>query len=299
MKKFFTKEVMIAVTVIISLCVLYFGIEYLKGINLFRPANFYYAKFERVTGLAVAAPVTINGFQVGQVREINYDYNDNQISVLLSLNKDLKIPKGSDVKLSVDMLGTAQLVMTLSDNTEYYNVGDEIPAGVMTGLMDALGDNLMPSVNKLLPKIDSILTNINNILANPALNNSVERLDGITADLKASSLQLCQLMNRQVPSIMTNVDGITSNLNTTSANIKLVSEELKDMPLQQTVANANATMENLKALSENLNNKNSTLGMLMNDKALYKHLDDAVASLDTLLTDIQRNPKRYVTIKVF
>ena len=299
MKKFFTKEVMIAVTVIISLCVLYFGIEYLKGINLFRPANFYYAKFERVTGLAVAAPVTINGFQVGQVREINYDYNDNQISVLLSLNKDLKIPKGSDVKLSVDMLGTAQLVMTLSDNTEYYNVGDEIPAGVMTGLMDALGDNLMPSVNKLLPKIDSILTNINNILANPALNNSVERLDGITADLKASSLQLSQLMNRQVPSIMTNVHGITSNLNTTSANIKLVSEELKDMPLQQTVANANATMENLKALSENLNNKNSTLGMLMNDKALYKHLDDAVASLDTLLTDIQRNPKRYVTIKVF
>ena len=299
MKKFFTKEVMIAVTVIISLCVLYFGIEYLKGINLFRPANFYYAKFERVTGLAVAAPVTINGFQVGQVREINYDYNDNQISVLLSLNKDLKIPKGSDVKLSVDMLGTAQLVMTLSDNTEYYNVGDEIPAGVMTGLMDALGDNLMPSVSKLLPKIDSILTNINNILANPALNNSVERLDGITADLKASSLQLSQLMNRQVPSIMTNVDGITSNLNTTSANIKLVSEELKDMPLQQTVANANATMENLKALSENLNNKNSTLGMLMNDKALYKHLDDAVASLDTLLTDIQRNPKRYVTIKVF
>lgn len=280
MKKFFTKEVMIAVTVIISLCVLYFGIEYLKGINLFRPANFYYAKFERVTGLAVAAPVTINGFQVGQVREINYDYNDNQISVLLSLNKDLKIPKGSDVKLSVDMLGTAQLVMTLSDNTEYYNVGDEIPAGVMTGLMDALGDNLMPSVNKLLPKIDSILTNINNILANPALNNSVERLDGITADLKASSLQLSQLMNRQVPSIMTNVDGITSNLNTTSANIKLVSEELKDMPLQQTVANANATMENLKALSENLNNKNSTLGMLMNDKALYKHLDDAVASLE-------------------
>ena len=71
------------------------------------------------------------------------------------------------------------------------------------------------------------------------------------------------------------------------------------MPLKQTVANANATMENLKQLSENLNNKNSTLGLLMNDKALYQHLDNAVASLDTLLTDIQRNPKRYVTIKVF
>ena len=299
MKKFFTKEVLIAVTVIISLCVLYFGIEYLKGINLFRPANFYYAKFEKVNGLAVAAPITINGFQVGQVREINYDYKSNDISVLLSLNKDLRIPKGSNVKLSVDMLGTAQLVMDLADSQEYYNVGDEIPSGNVAGLMDALGDNIMPAVNNLLPKIDSILTNINNILANPALNNSVARLDGITADLKASSLELSRLMNHQVPSIMTNVDGITTNLNSTSANIKILSDELKDMPLQQTVANANATMENLKQLSENLNNKNSTLGMLMNDKALYKHLDDAVASLDTLLTDIQRNPKRYVTIKVF
>ena len=299
MKKFFTKEVLIAVTVIISLCVLYFGIEYLKGINLFRPANFYYAKFEKVNGLAVAAPITINGFQVGQVREINYDYKSNDISVLLSLNKDLRIPKGSNVKLSVDMLGTAQLVMVLADCQEYYNVGDEIPSGTVAGLMDALGDNIMPAVNNLLPKIDSILTNINNILANPALNNSVGRLDGITADLKASSLELSRLMNHQVPSIMTNVDGITTNLNSTSANIKILSDELKDMPLQQTVANANATMENLKQLSENLNNKNSTLGMLMNDKALYKHLDDAVASLDTLLTDIQRNPKRYVTIKVF
>ena len=299
MKKFFTKEVLIAVTVIISLCVLYFGIEYLKGINLFRPANFYYAKFEKVNGLAVAAPITINGFQVGQVREINYDYKSNDISVLLSLNKDLRIPKGSNVKLSVDMLGTAQLVMTLADNQEYYNVGDEIPSGTVAGLMDALGDNIMPAVNNLLPKIDSILTNINNILANPALNNSVGRLDGITADLKASSLELSRLMNHQVPSIMTNVDGITTNLNASSANIKVLSEELKDMPLQQTVANANATMENLKQLSENLNNKNSTLGLLMNDKALYQHLDNAVASLDTLLTDIQRNPKRYVTIKVF
>lgn len=299
MKKFFTKEVLIAVTVIISLCVLYFGIEYLKGINLFRPANFYYAKFEKVNGLAVAAPITINGFQVGQVREINYDYKSNDISVLLSLNKDLRIPKGSNVKLSVDMLGTAQLVMTLADSQEYYNVGDEIPSGTVAGLMDALGDNIMPAVNNLLPKIDSILTNINNILANPALNNSVGRLDGITADLKASSLELSRLMNHQVPSIMTNVDGITTNLNASSANIKVLSEELKDMPLKQTVANANATMENLKQLSENLNNKNSTLGLLMNDKALYQHLDNAVASLDTLLTDIQRNPKRYVTIKVF
>ena len=298
MKRYFSKEALIAITVIISLCILYFGIEYLKGINLFKPANFYYAKFEKVDGLAVSAPVTINGFQVGQVREINYDYEKNDISVLLSLNKDLRIPKESNVKLSVDMLGTAQLVLTLSDATEYYNVGDEIPTGVVAGLMDAIGGAL-PQVNNLLPKIDSILTSINTILANPALNNSVSRLDGITADLQSNSNDLKRLMHNQVPGIMNNVNGITANLNSTTANINDLSADLRNMPLKETVDNANATMANLKLLSDNLNNKNSSLGLLMNDPTLYRHLDNAIASLDTLLTDLQRNPKRYVTFKVF
>ena len=298
MKRYFSKEALIAITVIISLCILYFGIEYLKGINLFKPANFYYAKFEKVDGLAVSAPVTINGFQVGQVREINYDYEKNDISVLLSLNKDLRIPKESNVKLSVDMLGTAQLVLTLSDATEYYNVGDEIPTGVVAGLMDAIGGAL-PQVNNLLPKIDSILTSINTILANPALNNSVSRLDAITADLQSSSNDLQRLMHNQVPGIMNNVNGITANLNSTTANINDLSADLRNMPLKETVDNANATMANLKLLSDNLNNKNSSLGLLMNDPTLYRHLDNAIASLDTLLTDLQRNPKRYVTFKVF
>ena len=298
MKRYFSKEALIAITVIISLCILYFGIEYLKGINLFKPANFYYAKFEKVDGLAVSAPVTINGFQVGQVREINYDYEKNDISVLLSLNKDLRIPKESNVKLSVDMLGTAQLVLTLSDASAYYNVGDEIPTGVVAGLMDAIGGAL-PQVNNLLPKIDSILTSINTILANPALNNSVSRLDAITADLQSSSNDLKRLMHIQVPGIMNNVNGITANLNSTTANINDLSADLRNMPLKETVDNANATMANLKLLSDNLNNKNSSLGLLMNDPTLYRHLDNAIASLDTLLTDLQRNPKRYVTFKVF
>ena len=299
MKKFFTKEASIAITVIIGLCILYFGIEYLKGINLFKPANFYYAKFEKVDGLAVSAPVVINGFQVGQVREINYDYEKNDISVLLSMNKDLRIPTESSVKISVDMLGTAQLVLTLSDNASFYNVGDEIPAGNIPGLMDDINGKLMPGVTNLLPKIDSILTSINTILANPALMNSVGRLDAITADLQSSSNSLKAMMNYQVPGIMNNVNGITSNLNSTSSNINDLSLKLKNMPLEETVQNANATMANLKQLSDNLNNKNSSLGLLMNDPTLYNHLDNAIASLDTLLTDLQKNPKRYVTFKVF
>ncbi len=167
MKSFFTKNVIIALTVIASLCLLFWGIEFLKGINLFKPANFYYSEFEKVDGLTVSAPITINGFQVGQVREINYDYNSNKISVLLSLDKGLKLPQGTTVTLASDLLGTASLAMNLGKSATYYNVGDEIPSAVSAGLMDAVGNDLMPQLSAILPKLDSILGNVNALTSNP------------------------------------------------------------------------------------------------------------------------------------
>lgn len=302
MKSFFTKNVLIALTVVVSLCLLYWGIEYLKGINLFKPANFYYAKFEKVEGLTVSAPVTVNGFQVGQVREINYDYADNQITVLMSLDKELRVPRGSQVSLSSDILGTAALTLNLAKNDSYYNVGDEIPTAVKAGLMDKVGDDVMPQVVAMLPKVDSILSNVNGVLSNPAINTSLSRLDGITAELARSSQQLTLLMNslnRSVPGIMGDVKGVTGNLYTASGDIKHLSANVRNMPLDSTIKSLNATVANLQALSAKLNNKESSLGLLLNDKALYNNANSSVMSLDSLLKDVKKNPKRYVTIKVF
>ncbi len=302
MKSFFTKNVLIALTVVVSLCLLYWGIEYLKGINLFKPANFYYAKFEKVEGLTVSAPVTVNGFQVGQVREITYDYANNQITVLMSLDKELRVPRGSQVSLSSDILGTAALTLNLANSDSYYNVGDEIPTAVKAGLMDKVGDDVMPQVVAMLPKVDSILSNVNGILSNPAINTSVSRLDGITAELARSSQQLTQLMNslnRSVPGIMGDVKGVTGNLYTASGDIKHLSANVSNMPLDSTIKSLNATVANLQALSAKLNNKESSLGLLLNDKALYNNANSSVMSLDSLLKDVKKNPKRYVTIKVF
>lgn len=299
MKQFFSKEVKIALTMILSLVMLFVGINYLKGINLFKPSNYYYAKFESVTGLQVSAPVKLNGFQVGQVREIEYNYETNEIFVLLSLDKHLRIPKDSHVMIASDLLGTASMVLTLSDQKDYYNVGEEIPAGIKAGLMDKVTSDMLPNITQMLPKIDSILTHINNILANPAINTSVTRLDDITAELEQSTKMLATIMKESVPGVIKNVDGITANLNTTSANVKGLSEELKKAPLNEVMTNANSTMANLKKLTDNLNNKESSLGLLMNDKKLYNNLERSTADLDSLLVDFRKNPKRYVTFKVF
>lgn len=302
MKPFLNKNSIIAIVVIISIGLLYWGINYLKGINLFKPANFYYVKFEQVDGLNVSAPVTINGFKVGLVKEIDYDYSANQISVMLSLNKDLRIPVGSTVSLGSDLLGTAQLSIQLSKAKDCYDVGSVLESRNKTGLMGKVESDVMPQLIAVLPKIDSILTNVNAILANPAINQSVSRLDGITQELEKSSVQLSGLMTqlgKNAPGIVNNVNGITSNLNTASGNLNQLSDKMAKMPLDSTVENLNKTLANMQALTQKLNDNKSTLGLLMNDKKLYDNATNTVASLDSLLTDLKRNPKKYVTIKVF
>lgn len=303
------KNVLIGLTVVVSICILYWGIEYLKGINLLKPANFYYAKFEKVNGLTVASPVTVNGFKVGQVREITYDYDTNQISVELSFEKGLKIPDGSTITFSNELLGAAALQLNLGASKTYMGVGSVIPTQMQGGLMDKVGNDMMPALVSILPKVDSIVGSVNQILANPAIAASVTRCDAITRELAASSAQLTELMaslNKAIPGMVHNANGVLANANaltgdlrTTTGNLNTITGNLKELPLDTTLNRINATLANVQRLTAKLNNENSSLGMLLNDKKLYQNATSTVASLDSLLQDVKKHPKKYVTIKVF
>lgn len=310
------KNVLIGLTVFISIILLIWGIEFLKGINLFKPANYYYCSFEKVDGLNISAPVTVNGFQVGQVREISYDYDHNKITVELSMNKKMRIPVGSTITLTSNLLGNNELALTLSHNTSYYKVGDYISSANQIGLMDKVGSDLMPQVNVMIPKVDSILGSVNTVMANPAINQSVSRLNLITEQLAQSSVELNALLGqlrKQVPGVVGNVngvvshvdgvvgqvDGMASDLQATSSNLNKLTYSLNNLPLDSTINRVNATLANVERLSAQLNNKNSSLGLLLNDTKLYDNANASVNNLQLLLEDIKKNPKRYVTIKVF
>ena len=299
--KFFTKNVKIGLTVLVGLALLYWGINYLKGVNLFTPANRYYTEIESTDGLLEAAPVTVNGFQVGQVREINYDYGKNKITVMLALNKEMKVPQGSTINLVSGLMGGASLVLNLGSGAPMKQ-GSFIPTTDIPGLMDHVKDSVVPMVTDMLPKVDSIMNNVNGLTGDPALMAALSRLDGITRQLQISAQQLTVLMNglnRSVPGVMNNVNGITNNLTGATGNLTDLSESLKNMPLDETMNKLNTTLANLQALSEQLNDKNSSLGKIISDRELYDNANHAIASLDSLLTDIKANPKRYINVKVF
>ncbi len=299
--KFLSKNVKIALTVLVGLALLYWGINYLKGINLLTPANSYYTEVESTNGLLTASPVTVNGFQVGQIRDIKYDYEKNKITIMLTMNKEMKIPEGSTINQVSGLLGGASLVLNLG-NGPAMKPGSYIPVTAVPGLMDNVKDNMLPMVTDMLPKVDSIMNNVNGLTGNPALLAALARLDGITRQLQISAQHLTTLMNglnHSVPGVMNNVNGITNNLSGATGNLTDLSESLKQLPLDSTVQTLNATLANLEALSKQLNDKNSTLGKVMNDRELYDNANHAIASLDSLLTDIKAHPKRYINIKVF
>lgn len=244
-----------------------------------------------------------------QVREITYDYDTNQISVELSFEKGLKIPDGSTITFSNELLGAAALQLNLGASKTYMEVGSVIPTQMQGGLMDKVGNDMMPALVSILPKVDSIVGSVNQILANPAIAASVTRCDAITRELAASSAQLTELMaslNKAIPGMVHNANGVLANANaltgdlrTTTGNLNTITGNLKELPLDTTLNRINATLANVQRLTAKLNNENSSLGMLLNDKKLYQNATSTVASLDSLLQDVKKHPKKYVTIKVF
>ena len=299
MKKVLSKEFIIGISVIVAIIILFVGIDYLKGINIFKPANFYIADYENVAGLEISAPVTIDGYKVGQVREINFDYaHPGKIEVLLALNKNLRLPADSKAVIGTSLLNGASVEIKLGKESRMLEVGGRISTETKPDMMAGLSDNLMPAVESIIPKVDSLLTSINRLVSDPALLKSVQALEGITNNINKASAGLDKVMTSQVPGVMGSVSQSAANLNVITKDLAELSAQLGKLPVASTMADVKNVTENLSRFSAQLNDKNSTLGLLMSDPELYHRINSVTANVDSLLIDIQKNPKRYISIKL-
>ncbi len=292
------RNFIIGLCVLVALAILFFGLEFLKGVNVFKPANYYSASYTNVAGLQVSAPVSINGFKVGQVSNIQYEYdNPGHVLVEMSLDKALKIPQGTKAVIEADLLGTATVHLVMSSSNDYHNVGDKLIGETASGMMESVSQDLMPGVTRILPTVDTLLSNVNTLVADPALAASIARLDNITATL-ASTLDRLDRSMKTLPDVMNNVNGITANLDTMSRNLCSLSARLDEAGIDKTLANVQEISRELKELTAALNSEESSVGQLMHDPELYNNLNNAAASLDSLLIDVKKNPKRYISIKL-
>lgn len=291
-----TKEIKIALVAIVGILIMYFGINFLKGMNLFSTNNAYYMTFDDIQGLGASTPIYADGYKVGTVDGMEYDYKENgPIKVKVDINKDLRIPQGSKAEIVKDLMGNLQVNLLLANNPrERVEPGGVIPGAVNGGMMDKAA-NLIPVVEKMLPKLDSILTSVNALLADPALAASLHNVETITSNLTVSTRELNTLMaglNKQVPGMIGKANGVLDNTNRLTAN-------LASLDVQGTLNKVNQTLESAHLFTEKLNSNQGSLGLLMNDTKLYDNLTSTMSHADSLVIDLKAHPKRYVHFSVF
>ena len=292
----FTKEIRIALVAIVGILVMYFGINFLKGINLFSTNNAYYMTFDDIQGLGASTPIYADGYKVGAVDKVDYDYSGNgPIKVKADINKDLRIPAGSMAEIEKDIMGNLQVNLLLANNPrERIEPGSVIPGTVNAGMMGKAAQ-LVPVVEKMLPKLDSILTNVNALLADPAIAASLHHVETITNNLTVSTRELNTLMaglNKQVPGMIRKANGVLDNTNRLTAN-------LADLDVQGTLNRVNATLEGAQKFTDQLNSGKGSLGLLMNDTKLYDNMTSTMSHADSLVIDLKAHPKRYVHFSIF
>ena len=294
--KYFTKEVKIAIVAIVGLVVLFLGMNFLKGLDLFSTDNRYYISFRDISGLSSSSPIYADGYKVGVVRGIVYDYSQSKdIIVEADINKDMRIPKGSSAEIVSDLMGNVKVNLLLASNTrERVNPGETIVGGINDGAMGQMKD-LIPVVQDMLPKLDSILASVNLLLQDPAIANSLHNVETVTGNLTVSTRRLNTLLgtlNSRMPGLLAKADGVMDNA-------QVVTSNLSKVDVEGTMSKVNATLDNVQAFTDQLNNNNGSLGLLMRDPNLYYNLNATVKSADSLLIDLKSHPKRYVHFSVF
>lgn len=294
--KAFTKEVKIAIVAIVGAVILFFGMNFLKGLNLFSSTDDYYIEFKDISGLSSSSPIYADGYKVGTVKDVIYDYSgEHPTRVLVGLDKGMRVPVGSSAEIESDMMGNVKVNLLLASNPrERVMPGGTIMGDVNAGALGKAAE-MIPAVEKMLPKLDSILASVNMLLADPAIAQSLHNVQTITSNLTTSSAELNTLMkqlNRNVPTMLAKANGVLDNTNRLTGNLAQIDIATTKQQVDQTIAN-------VQELTAKLNSNNGTLGLLMNDASLYNNLNSTMMSADSLLVNLRQHPKRYVHFSLF
>lgn len=293
MKKIFSREVIVGATGILAILIIYFLINFFKGINLFKPDNHYYVRFPDVCQLVNSSPIFVNGYNVGNVRNINYDYeNPGNIIVTIEIDERMRVPSGSYATITTHMLGGTDMSLVLGKSNEILAPGDTITGFPDKGIAAVASETILPAFDKMLPKLDSVIGNLNTLLANPAINNTVNNAAAITEELKKTTDGINRLLAKDVPAI-------TNRMVKLEDDLLAVSGQLKEVDYKSLVSQLENTLSNIEQLTVVLNSKEGTMGLLLNDTTLYRNLCTTCEQAEALLQNLREEPKRYVHFSIF
>ncbi len=309
-----SKELKVSLLAIVAAVILFTGVRFLKGTEVFSRFNTYYVIYNNIEGLTPSNPVMINGYKVGQVMSINLMQDQgNFLLVTMNIDEKILLGKGATTSLvSSDLLGSKALYLRVGDVSQPINDGDTLLSNVEQGIVEQVQAQALPIVEKL----DSTLTRVNQILGagdQSDMSNIIGTLVGDTSSISAAVINL-EGTTRSLNSILQQNE---RRLNATLANVEMLTRQLSDqengigplltklnqkvdsLQVQSTLQKLELVAQNLNEITTKMNEGEGSLGKLLNNDSLYTNLNSATRDLDLLMIDIQENPKRYVHFSIF
>jgi len=312
----YTSEFKIGLIAIFTIVILVWGINFLKGNNMFSSSLTFYSIYSEIDGLDVSAPVRINGLNVGRVSEIYFhENNSGQIIVKFILTNNFKLPKNTIARIyNADIMGTKAMQLDLGSSNVFLTSGDTLISEVEVGLKEEVNKQVQPLKNKaedLISSIDSVMTVITTVLdknARTSLANSLQSLNRTFFTMELAMVKLDSVIyknDKRVSNILLNVESISTNLHNSNdeltnviRNFSEVSDSLAKSNIKSTINNLNNSIVDFNHILSKIENGEGSIGMLINDKELYNNLAGASSQLDLLLKDMRDNPKRYVSFSL-
>ncbi len=311
-----SKEFIIGITVLISLALLVWGLNYLKGLNIFEKNIHYSAIYKKIEGLTVSNPVLVNGYKVGQVTEVKFHPSmDGRVLVIFNVTqKEFKIPKGTIAKItSLDLLGSKSIDLIVKQNaTEFYVPGDTLPSEVEASLSEEVNNQILPlkvKAEDLLSSVDTLL-NALKLIFNEDVKQGVDKnIKNLTASMESfrkMADKMDMLVQDRLTPTMAHLQSVSFNLRNNNENITqildnvaFITDSIALSDITSTINNAGVAFKSAASIMEKVERGEGSMGQLVNNDSLYLHLEAASKDLDKLLVDLKEHPNRYVHFSLF
>ena len=313
----FSKDAKIGLVVIGAIVILIWGVNFLKGFNVFSSEQVFYARYERVDGLKKSSSVTLKGYKVGQIKSIKFSSaSADHLLVEFAISNQFKLPANSVARIeSADIMGTKEIKIIPGKGKTLLQTGDTIKGSIEGDLKEQVSMQMLPlkkKAEKLMSGVDSVLTVIQYIFNENTRDNlrkSFGSIEQTFKKLENASGTLDTIMTGQkshFENIFANVDSITGNLKDNNRNVSTIlsnfsniSDSLSATNIAQTINNAKATLKQTNEILEKINSGKGSMGLLINNDTLYTNLEAASNGLTNLLIDVKNNPKKYMHFSLF
>ncbi len=300
-----SNETKVGILATVAIVLLFIGYSFLKGNDVFSSDNTYYTTYEAVDGLTPSKPVLVNGYQIGRVSKMIL-LPDGKIKTEFKIHSHYDVPKNTIARISsTDLLGSKAIVFEMGNSKELAKDGDFLASGVQPNIMDKV-EPIQKRIETITIKLDSTLSVVNNVLDKQfqddfkrsihSISTSLKNVEGITKDVEKGRL------NR----IMANLESITSNfsqngekINAIMSNLNNITDKAARLDFEHTMNKVNAAVNDFQEITGKINSGKGSIGLLLNDEALYNNLNNASKEMDNLMKDVKEKPGKYIKLSIF